>query len=119
MNSGDDREPSDWQGFVYISDAVDNRSSQAALPLDVPENPPNVRVVPLSTTQVGDRVRIIFLNCGKSSNRLMRMGLMPDVVLEVISCTATGSVIVALQDRRLGLGAEMAQWIQVTNVENS
>ncbi|MDX2229537.1 MAG: FeoA family protein [Leptolyngbyaceae cyanobacterium bins.349] len=67
----------------------------------------------LAIAQVGDRVRIVALNCGEANNRLMGMGFMPNVVLEVVSRTATGSVIVALQDQRLGLGAEMAQHIQV------
>jgi len=121
MNSGDDLvnhwiadlQPSGWQKFVYISDAVIEPSSQTSLPPDVAESSRNARVFPVSTTRVGDRVRIVSLNCGESNNRLMGMGLMPDVVLEVISCTDTGSVIIALQDQRLGLGAEMAQQIQV------
>ncbi|MGE5658343.1 MAG: FeoA family protein [Actinomycetota bacterium] len=125
MNSGDDRvnhwitarQPSPWQGFLYVSDAAIEPSGRADLPPDVPENSLNPRVVPLSTMQVGDRVRIISLNCGESNNRLMGMGLMPDGILEVISCASTGSVVVALQDQRLGLGAEMAQRIQVIQAD--
>ncbi|WP_253188375.1 FeoA family protein [Leptolyngbya sp. 'hensonii'] len=107
------QQPSGWQGFVYVSDGVSDLPSQADVPLDGSENSLNARVFPLSTTNLGDRVRVISLNCGESNSRLMGMGLMPDIVLEVISCTAKGSVIVAWQDQRLGLGAEMAQRIQV------
>jgi ferrous iron transport protein A len=110
-----DLKVSGWQGFVYISDAVVEPLSQADLLPDLPEHPLKARVFPLSTMQVGDRVRIVSLNCGESNHHLMGMGLMPDVILEVISCTATGSVIVALQNQRLGLGAEMTQRIQVIN----
>jgi ferrous iron transport protein A len=72
---------------------------------------------PLTATKVGDRVRIVSLNCGESNNRLMGMGLIPGAVLEVMSSTATGSVIVSLQDHRLGLGAEMAERIQVIDAD--
>ncbi|MUG92613.1 ferrous iron transport protein A [Scytonema sp. UIC 10036] len=88
-------------------------SAQADLSPDALENTGEARVFPLSTMQVGARVRIVSLNCGEYNNRLMGMGLMPNALLEVISCTASGSVIVALQDQRLGLDAEMAQGIQV------
>ncbi|WP_416668617.1 FeoA family protein [Egbenema bharatensis] len=133
MNSGDDLvnywlddlQPAGWQGFVYVSDAIDDQHThQSDRPLNDPEAleyPQNAQVFPLSTMRSGDRVRIISLNCEVSNQRLMGMGLMPGMVLEVISCTATGSVIVALQDTfgstvgqsRLGLGAEMAQYVQV------
>ncbi len=71
-------------------------------------------IATLATVMVGDRVRIVALN-GDANARLMAMGLMPGVVLQVVSCTPNGSVIVALQDQRLGLGAEMAQHIQVVD----
>ncbi|OYQ62887.1 hypothetical protein B9G53_19775 [Pseudanabaena sp. SR411] len=82
------------------------------------ERSPNAKTLALSASKVGDRVRIVSLNCDESNSRLMGMGFMPGVVLEVISCAATGSVIVALQDHRLGLGIEMAQCIQVVPVES-
>lgn len=71
-------------------------------------------IATLATVTVGDRVRIVALN-GDANARLMAMGLMPGVVLQVVSCTPNGSVIVALPDQRLGLGAEMAQQIQVVD----
>lgn len=127
MNSGDDRvnhwlnqlQPRNWSSFMYVSDGSkqSTQSSPADRLLDQSNASPSARVFPLSTMQVGDRVRIVSLNCGESNNRLMGMGFMPDVVLEVVSCTATGSVIVALGDQRLGLGAEMAQRIQVISAE--
>jgi len=126
MRSGDDLvnhrlnepQPQSWSSFVYISDEVDQQSaqsSQADQLLDQLSISLSAEVFPLSTMQVGDRVRIVSLNCGESNPRLMGMGFIPDVVLEIISSTATGSVIVALQHQRLGLGAEMAQRIQVMN----
>ncbi|MGI0494101.1 FeoA family protein [Alkalinema pantanalense CENA528] len=124
MNSDDlvshwtaDRQADRWQEFVYVSDAVIEPSSQTSLPPDGAENSLNARVFPLSVMQVGDRVRIVSLNCGDSNNRLMGMGLIPGAVLEVMSSRATGSVIVSLQDHRLGLGAEMAERIQVIDAD--
>lgn len=114
----EDAKPSGWQGFVYFSEAVEdhhNPFGQTDRSLDVPENSLQVSVLPLARAPVGDRVRIVSLNCDESNQRLMGMGLMPGVVLQVVSCTMTGSVIVALQDQRLGLGAEMAQHIQVVD----
>ena len=75
---------------------------------------PERAIATLATVTVGDRVRIVALN-GDANARLMAMGLMPGVVLQVVSCTPNGSVIVALPDQRLGLGAEMAQQIQVVD----
>jgi ferrous iron transport protein A len=96
-----------WKGFTFVNESMNGRphSDQA-----------NQNRV-LATTRIGDRLRILSLNCGEANNRLMGMGLIPDAVLEVISRTPTGSVIVALQDQRLGLGAEMAQQIEVVDAE--
>ncbi|MCU0571053.1 MAG: ferrous iron transport protein A, partial [Oculatellaceae cyanobacterium Prado106] len=70
----------------------------------------------MSSRRMGDRICIVELECGDTNQRLIAMGLIPGAVLEIVSTTATGSVIVALQDQRLGLGAEMAQRIQVADI---
>lgn len=106
---------SSWQGFVYLnglSDPYEDRleCDRALSGQEIFFNP---TTLPLSSQRSGALVRIVSLNCGESNNRLMGMGLMPDAILEVISRCDTGSVIVALQDQRLGLGAEIAQRIQV------
>lgn len=111
--------------FVSVSDAGnheagDREFTQSSQPNHLPEQPnvsPVGRTFPLSTAQVGDHIRIVLLNCGEANNRLMGMGLMPGVVLQVISSIATGSVIVSLQDHRLGLGTEMAKRIQVMDAD--
>ncbi|MEA5486703.1 MULTISPECIES: FeoA family protein [Pseudanabaena] len=82
------------------------------------ERSPKAKTLALSEIKVGDRVRIVSLNCDESNGRLMGMGFMPGVVLEVVSSAATGSVIVALQDHRLGLGMDMAQCIQVVSEDS-
>ncbi|MDX2239841.1 MAG: FeoA family protein [Leptolyngbyaceae cyanobacterium bins.302] len=113
-------QPCSWSSFVYISDKVDQQSTQSNQAdhlLEQANASPTAKVFPLSTMQVGDLVRIVSLNCGESSNRLMGMGFIPDVILEIISCTSTGSMIVAFGNQRLGLGAEMTKRIQVMDAE--
>ncbi|HEY9663243.1 MAG TPA: FeoA family protein [Allocoleopsis sp.] len=121
-NRGEGSTSSSWQGFVYLSDSIDQRTHKSnRLPnstdrsLNTPEkSSPNT--FPLSSRRSG-YVRLVSLNCGKSNNRLRQIGFVPGVVVKVISCTPTGSVIVALKDQQLGLGAAMAERIQVTDVE--
>ena len=67
----------------------------------------------LSAAKPGDQLEIVTLTGSESNGRLLGMGLVPGAVLEVMSTTAPGSVVVALQHQRLGLGTEMAQRIQV------
>ncbi len=122
--------PLAWQGFVYISEAggpwsdgSEERSQSRATKAEGAEEPGNLTgktpTASLAYMQVGDRVQIVALNCGEASSRLMGMGLIPGAVVDVISSLTTGSVIVALQDHRLGLGADMAQQIQVRPIESS
>lgn len=124
MNDGEDSAEqksngigtSQWYGFVYMSDAVDNRYQQTGKIVpskDVSEESLYSRSAPLSTVQVGRHVRIVSLNCGESNKRLTKMGLISDKVLEVISRTATGSVVVAIENCQVGLSAGIAQRIQV------
>jgi ferrous iron transport protein A len=129
MNQGDDRiydsevlSSSNWQGFVYLS-GTSNRSDA---PLE-PRNQTSIgmervleaAILPLSRKRAGDRIHIVSLNCGEANNRLMGMGLIAGAVLDIVSCTTTGSVIVALHDQRLGLSAEMANKILVADAEQA
>lgn len=89
----------------------ENRSEMA--------NSSELSTISLAKAKVGDHVRIVSLNSGEGNNRLMAMGLMPGVILEVISCTGTGSAIVAFDGQRLGLGADMAEKISITKIRSS
>jgi ferrous iron transport protein A len=111
-----------WQGFLYTSQSAKVDRSHQSFP-DQPPNAPSESdlrapfAYSLTITQVGDRVQISALNCDTANNHLMGMGLIPGAVVEVISRTASGSVIVAIADQRLGIGAEMAQNIQVIDLK--
>ena len=111
-----------WHSFVYLGespnygqDDMSENTGSGITGIELVDGAvPERAIATLATVTVGDRVRIVALN-GDANARLMAMGLMPGVVLQVVSCTPNGSVIVALQDQRLGLGAEMAQQIQVVD----
>jgi ferrous iron transport protein A len=65
----------------------------------------------------GDRLLIVQLNGSpKTQRNLMDMGLCLGKEIQVVSVTDTGSVIVAIANRQLGLGATQAQQIMVTKV---
>lgn len=76
-------------------------------------------IVPLTMTKPGNRVQIVKLCCDGANNRLRGMGLIPGAELTVLSRTAGGAVVVAMQDQRLGLGADMAGNIQVMQADFS
>lgn len=109
----DDLKPPPWPSFVYVSDVIDEQAETQGPRDGLEKTLANRQFFPLATMQVGDRVRIIALNCGEANTRLLGMGFIPNAVLHVVSRTRTGSVIVALQDQRLGLSAVMAERIQV------
>lgn len=48
-------------------------------------------------------------------SRLLGMGLTPGTALKILSVQPSGSVVVAIADNRLGLGAAMAEQIIVTD----
>lgn len=75
------------------------------------------QLFPLSNSQIGDRVMIAqFLSGQNMERRLSQVGLTLGSEVQVISKTASGSVIVCLQDEQIGLGAGMANRVIVTFV---
>ncbi|MGB7444140.1 MAG: FeoA family protein [Coleofasciculaceae cyanobacterium] len=70
---------------------------------------------PLGMATVGECLWIVDMESKEVTNRLLAMGLIPGTELKVVSCTPGGSVIVAVQDNRIGLNASMAQNILVSS----
>ena len=71
----------------------------------------------LADTKIGDRLRIIKPQ-GKLKNKqfdhyLQNLGLDWQTKLTVISRTKSGSVIVAVGDKRIGLSADISQQIPI------
>lgn len=70
---------------------------------------------PLAIAHPGDRLFILHLKGSEPMQRyLMNMGLCPGKEIQVVSLTDTGSAIVSIGDRQLGLGAAQAHQIIVT-----
>lgn len=70
---------------------------------------------PLASAQIGDRLWIVGLRSKGDKGRLLGMGLHPGAEIEVISTTPGGSVIVAIQNNRIGVDGGMAKKIAVSS----
>ncbi len=72
------------------------------------------KVFLLSNAQIGNRVVIRQILSGKSmKHNLSQMGLDLGLEVRVISKIESGSVIVSIQDKQIGLGAAMANRVIV------
>ena len=87
---------------------------------ELPESKSTSRAsFPLFRANVGDRVRIVGIIDKGGTSHLLSLGLIPGNELTIVSRAPSGSIVVALQDNRIGLGAGMAHTILVTEVINS
>ena len=77
---------------------------------------PGGELMPLSTASVGDRLRIVQVIGGRRMLRRLRNAkIVQGSEVTVVSRIESGSVIVAIQGCRIGLGAEMAHRVIVGN----
>ncbi len=70
---------------------------------------------PLGKAKVGDRLWIVGYRDRGDKGRLLSMGLNPGKEIEVISKAPGGSVIVAIQNNRIGVDGGMANKIMVSS----
>ena len=71
-------------------------------------------IVPLSTVQAGQTVRLVSVEAGRGLNsRLASMGLIPNVKIEVVSNGHPGPFVVNVRGSRMVLGRGMAHKIMV------
>lgn len=79
------------------------------------------QVFPLSTTKVGDRLVVTGIQSERSMvYRLNNMGLTVGCEVQVISKTTSGSVIICIQNKEIGLGVAMADRVIVAfAIQNS
>jgi ferrous iron transport protein A len=94
-------------GFSYFgetsSQSVEGETTGAFSTMD------GASYIPLSLAQVGDRLRVCSVIPGTSfSHYLTQMGLGCGSKLEVISHHPSGSTIVAIGDRQIGLGSALS-----------
>ena len=70
---------------------------------------------PLAMASIGEKLRIVKLKGSDGTvRRLIGMGFVSGIEVQIVS-NSGGSVIVAIGDNRIGLGAGMAQKIMCTN----
>lgn len=75
----------------------------------------NSNYILLSNVQVNDWVAIAKIDTDRNTrNYLKQLGLKSGIIVKIISKTANKSVIVAIEDRHIGLGAKIAQQVIVT-----
>jgi len=80
---------------------------------------PEVRIMkaatmPLTMVGLGQPVRLAGVDAGQGlQRRLVSMGLVPGAVLEVLSSSVGGPVVVAVNQTRIMLGRGMAHKIRV------
>lgn len=98
-------------GFDFFSDSSETQTENE----QPRENLNNNEHYPLSQTHVGQSVWIVGFVGHGGMGRLLGMGLTPGIQVQVISAQPSGSVLVAIQDNRIGVGAGMAQKILVSN----
>lgn len=96
--------PAAWAGLTFYGGT--EATSSDSLPLAQHQSR-------LSQVTVGGRVRIIQLLLSSKDPNLSKHGCVPGAELEVISSTVRGSVVIALNNQHLGLGALLAQRILV------
>ncbi len=103
-------EKSQAWNFTYFGGTVSKQGSKRSQANFVSE-----RVFPLSTTQVGDRVVIQQIQSGDNMlNSLRKIGLTLGSEVQVISKTKSGSIIMCIKDKQIGLGTGMANQVMVT-----
>lgn len=124
--------PAGW-GFTFISEESDASSEQQPDQLGQKPDPISSALehsaeaapasadrgagatFPLSMVAIGEMVEIVGFSGGQRfTHRLTSMGIFSGAVVKVISRTDRGSVVLAIQDSRLGLGAGMAHKVRVT-----
>ena len=113
VNDNSDPPPRRRKGwkFTFFGDSNEGEKENTELP----ETSKNSEHYPLSQTHVGQSVWIVGFVGHGGMNRLLGMGLTPGTQVKVVSAQPGGSVLVAIQDNRIGVGAEMAQKILVSN----
>ncbi|NEO25509.1 MAG: ferrous iron transport protein A [Kamptonema sp. SIO4C4] len=70
---------------------------------------------PLTAAKVGQTVWLVGFQGKNGQKQLMNMGLFPGEKLEIISTRNSGSVLVATQEKQIGIGAGMADKVLVSN----
>ena len=118
MNSNSDPALAPQFGAItFLGGTADLEEEEIAPQVASSPTPKGVQL-PLAMTSVGDRVWIVNIKGGhRMVRRLMDVGIVQGGEITIVSRMKSGSVIVALQGCRIGLGAGMAHRVIVTTTE--
>ncbi len=76
-------------------------------------------IMPLSDASIGDRVKVIEIDGGrKVTNRLMELGIIEGVLLDVVNCGG-GPLIITVGNSRFALGQGIAKKIIVEKIRKN
>jgi ferrous iron transport protein A len=105
-------EPENWQRDAQFSYWG---GTEAELDNATPTSNDQAAAYTLARVAMGKTVWLVGFQGTGGINRLLGMGLNPGIQLQVISSQPSGSVLIGIQDNRIGIGAEMAEKILVSD----
>lgn len=105
--------PSHLKGFTFFGGSLEREALPTA---DEDTNPFENTAFPLTQAQASDRLCIVGLKGdADTAQHLRHLGFYPGAAVQVISSSLSGSLIVTIAGKRLGLGRQMAQQVMVWN----
>ncbi|MEG4225000.1 FeoA family protein [Microcoleus sp. N9_B2] len=109
-----DSNPGQFEGFTFYGETPEVSKTEDSSTEAQPDSAKS-KSFPLAMAIIGDKLRIVKLKGSEGTvRRLIGMGFVSGIEVQIIS-NSGGSVIVAIGDNRIGLGAGMAQKIMCTN----
>ncbi|MEG5058676.1 FeoA family protein [Microcoleus sp. A2-C5] len=106
--------PSQFKGFTFYGETPEVSQTEDSS-IEAQPDSSQTKSFPLAMASIGDKLRIVKLKGSEGTvRRLIGMGFVSGIEVQIIS-NSGGSVIVAIGDNRIGLGAGMAQKIMCTN----
>ena len=110
-----DSNPNSFKGFTFYGETPEVSKTEDSSTANQPAVGEG-KSFPLAMASIGEKLRIVKLKGSEGTvRRLIGMGLVPAIEVQIIS-NSGGSVIVAVGDNRIGLGAGMAQKILCANL---
>lgn len=108
--------PRQFQGFTFYGETPEVSETEDSSTKTQPAVAGG-KSFPVAMASIGEKLRIVKLKGSEGTvRRLIGMGLVSGIEVQIIS-NSGGSVIVAIGDNRIGLGAGMAQKILCMNLE--
>lgn len=103
------------QKFIFVREKPTDLNSNQVVELNLSPNK-----ILLSTVSLGNWAVVEEIYTSRDTyHQLRNLGLKSGTAIEVISQTETGSAIVRVNEKQIGLGAEIARRIIVTMAPNN